>query len=438
MSSFTFGQSSTPFGQQSTGTGFGGFGQTSTATPSFAFGAAASQPQQPQQSTSGFSFGSTPAPSLFGGASSTSTAPSSLLTPAPTGGLFGNQSQQQQQQQKPGGFTFGTTPASTATTGFGATSTAGGTGFGFGQTPATSTGINFGAKPATTGAGQTGLFGNTLSAPSLGSSLLGSTQTQPQQQTSLIVTQQPPQPSVWDMIEYIKSSWDPASPNCQFRHYFYNLVHPSEVHLYGRSPGEDEMLWQQAQQNNPNPSCMVPTLAVGFEAVKKRIELQEKQTLVHQMKLKEIAEKLDKLRQKHHLDTSVKLEEQKRKHMDLAHRVLQLIKKVQILRNKGHSIRPDEEALRVRLENLQLQLRKPPQFRGRVNELWAQLQMLKESRRLTNGVENVYGGVDEEQLENMTKVLSELQTGLSDLMEKLEKDMRDEEIIRRGIEDRIE
>ncbi|KAJ3080147.1 hypothetical protein HK102_003266 [Quaeritorhiza haematococci] len=218
------------------------------------------------------------------------------------------------------------------------------------------------------------------------------------------------------------------------QHYFYNIVHPSEVHLYTRPPDQDEALWNQAMMDNPDPSCMVPVLAVGFDDIKKRMEEQDKQNAVHKFKLEEARIQLEKIQRKHHLDTTVKLDEYKRRHAELSHRVLQLIKKVEVLRNKGYSIRADEETLKVRLEAMALQLKKPSQFRGRINELWAQLQQLKESRRLANaamaGVE--YEVADEESLRMIYQAMADMQAGLSHLTDIVKTDQKDTEILWRG------
>ena len=84
------------------------------------------------------------------------------------------------------------------------------------------------------------------------------------------------------------------------------------------------------------------------------------------------------MRQKHLLETTGKLEEYRRRHLNLAHRTLKIMKQVYILKNRGYSIRPEEETLKVRLENLSTSLRKSSQFRGRIEELWAHLQMIRD------------------------------------------------------------
>ena len=51
------------------------------------------------------------------------------------------------------------------------------------------------------------------------------------------------------------------------------------------SPEEDASLYEQAKTNNPEPSCMVPVLAVGFEGLKRRLEMQEEQLKIHREKI---------------------------------------------------------------------------------------------------------------------------------------------------------
>lgn len=79
------------------------------------------------------------------------------------------------------------------------------------------------------------------------------------------------------------------------------------------------------------------------------------------------------------------------------------MKRVQILRNRGVPISQDEEKLRGRLEELLEQLKNPAHFRGKITELWAQIQILKDSKRLHPS--GNYEVSDEAQLEVIGKVL---------------------------------
>lgn len=79
------------------------------------------------------------------------------------------------------------------------------------------------------------------------------------------------------------------------------------------------------------------------------------------------------------------------------------MKRVQILRNRGVPISQEEEKLRGRLEELLEQLKNPAHFRGKITELWAQIQILKDSKRLHPS--GNYEVSDEAQLEVIGKVL---------------------------------
>ena len=67
-----------------------------------------------------------------------------------------------------------------------------------------------------------------------------------------------------DHLAQMAAAWNPASPQCQFKvgfnlhshwqHYFYNMVHASQVGLYKPAQGQDTVLYERAQQNNPDPS----------------------------------------------------------------------------------------------------------------------------------------------------------------------------------------
>jgi nuclear pore complex protein Nup54 len=71
------------------------------------------------------------------------------------------------------------------------------------------------------------------------------------------------------------------------------------------------------------------------------------------------------------------------------------MKNVQILRNRGYSLRAEEEALMARLISMDRDLAKPSVFRGRINEIYSQVQQQKDANRLIlgaygNGADN-YG-----------------------------------------------
>ncbi|KAI7858821.1 nucleoporin complex subunit 54-domain-containing protein [Circinella umbellata] len=248
-----------------------------------------------------------------------------------------------------------------------------------------------------------------------------------QQATLLSSGEQYKPQNIWQALALLKSWWDPQSPYCRFRHYFYNLVPQEQVHLYQKPPHHDKKAWDEAQKKNPDPSRLVPALAVGFEDVKKRMEAQEKQAQAQMAILKETEDKINKLRNADALTTARKLDEYRTKHMELTQRVIWLLKKAQVLRNKGLAMTPEEEEMRATFENIQEQLNRSEQFHGKLSQLWAQLQLIKESGRKYGKLDDIHGwnGVNGDDMTNITKVLQEQQSGIQHTMDILENNQKD-------------
>lgn len=330
----TFGNASTtttPFGSTTTNnaTGFG----ASTSSAGFGFGGASTAPAT---SNTGFSFGNT------------STAPATSTT----GFSFGNTSAAPTTNTATGGFGFGATSTAptTSTTGFsfGATSTApatstSNTGFSFGSTSsAPTTTSTFGGFGSNTfgggfGANKTNTFGTNSNTLSFGQN---TNQQQKAQQVYQLLAQIDQEeraklaPSiysdeykpdnVWQALALLKSWWDPKSPHCRFRHYFYNLVEPQQVQLYQKPADHDQAAWDAAQAANPDPTKMVPALAIGFDDVQKRMDEQHKMSEAHLNKLNQIQTLLKEIQKKSQLETAVKLNEYKRRHMQTVQRVIKV------------------------------------------------------------------------------------------------------------------
>ncbi|KAJ1922354.1 Nucleoporin nup57 [Mycoemilia scoparia] len=389
----------------------GGFGNTATSASGNLFGNTATTNAG---ANTGSLFGNTAAPSaggntggsLFGNTSATSAGTntgslfgntSTLNTGTNTGGLFGNTA---------------TSSGGTATNSlFGNTSTSvAGTGSGglFGNTSAANTG----------GLGGNSLFGSTnTGAASTGAGLFGSSNTanassglgsfgQTQQQTQgMNPTQnqagqkdQQEFEQICQQLVFIKECWDPASANCQFRHYFYNAVDPSEVSRYQCPPNQDPVLWQMAQRDNPDPTKLVPVLASSFIDLKERVGLQQKQSEAYKSALKMISEKLESLMRKHHNITLIKLSEARRRHADLAQRLLEFMKSLQLLRLRSQMLKPEEEMLRVRVEELTRALSSQQSLQQILSDTQSKLYRLQayaQYRRTVGGWGDIGGTNDE-------------------------------------------
>ncbi|KAG1049802.1 hypothetical protein G6F43_007889 [Rhizopus delemar] len=360
-------------------TGFGGFGQKSAATNTF--GANSSTPvagfgqTAPATSTSGFGFGT-----------------NQLTTSSNTSG-------------------FGT--GATGNTGFG--------GFGSFNTTTSASG-NQTAKPAFGG------FGSLTNTQQTGFG------TQNQQTSFGLQNQQQGKPQiqekVWQELALIRAHFDPTSPLCHFRHYFYNMVPRNEVHLYVRPPNQDEHLWNEAVRKNPDPSCLVPVLAVGFDDILKRMEVQSKQSDLYQQKLKETEDRLASVQREYMLGTLVKLEEHKRRHIDITQRLLRLLRYSQILRYKNFPLNAEEEKTVEQLQKMARAKNCPEELYTKMVGLWNQIQAAKARMSETNGKTEIWRSVSEEDTNRIAKVLEDKQQGILHIASTLKSDTKElEEIV---------
>jgi nuclear pore complex protein Nup54 len=246
--SFTFGNSGSTFGQ--TGT-FGSFGQNANNnTNKPLFGTTTPAVTTTSTSATPSLFGNTTTNNAFG--TSTNSNPTNTST-----SLFGSTA----------ATPFGGTSNTGTTSGFGtsmfntATTSAAQPSFSFGNN-ATSTTFGNNATSTTFGNNATSTpFGNNATFGAI------ATNVQPMQ-TNI----DPNNPLV--QLNQLYQHYSGKSPNCSFQHVFYNFVHPSDVPLYTKPPSMSDRLWQQALADNPDSTCMVPVLAVGFSDLKKRVDKQ--------------------------------------------------------------------------------------------------------------------------------------------------------------------
>ncbi|KAF8523736.1 nucleoporin complex subunit 54-domain-containing protein [Hysterangium stoloniferum] len=218
------------------------------------------------------------------------------------------------------------------------------------------------------------------------------------------------------------------------KHYFYNLVDPRQVHLYGRPANvTNDALWQQAVRENPDPSTMVPVLAVGFDDLQKRVEAQSSQATQHNEKLKELQTRLAALSQTHILSNTLRTTQAMQTHMIITHRLLRLVEHLHLLipSLRSAAISPEEEALRARLERLRDELVSGAS-RGRLNELWALMGAVRaaKEREIGAGGDGVeWKVVDWEGLEKLAGILSEQQQGLAHLTSIINNGLKDLQIM---------
>ncbi|KAG1456628.1 hypothetical protein G6F56_006787 [Rhizopus delemar] len=178
---------------------------------------------------------------------------------------------------------------------------------------------------------------------------------------------------------------------------------------------------------------MVPALAIGYEDVQKRIDQQNKLSDAHNGKLKELETVMNKIKDIHLSKTNMRINESKQRFMDIAQRLLWFMKYGQVIRRKGLSITAEEEAMLARLENVEDQLQRSEISHGKLNRLWAQLQLVKESRRKYGTIDHVeWNNVSDEQMREMTKNLNEQNNAIERVVQMVKTDTENANIVSRG------
>ncbi|KAK9352234.1 nucleoporin complex subunit 54-domain-containing protein [Lipomyces doorenjongii] len=250
-------------------------------------------------------------------------------------------------------------------------------------------------------------------------------------------------PSIPDQLQKIKNSWDPSSPDCAFQFYFYNKVPSEQAVLYVKPPKYDQARWDAAIAARPD-SGSVPVLALGFTDLQKRVNIQHQQVTAYQVRMHEINSRLTQLITRHDLYTTVKIAELKARHAALAHRTMSLAAKVQVLKSRGYALRPDEEMLKRKFEELTRVLNDPAVF-GKINEVWARMMVVRDRIKILNEQMRQTGEQwenaidwekDDEQLEKIARILKGQQAGLIYLADVLRKDMEEVDQIIRHLEEK--
>ncbi|XP_071500029.1 nucleoporin p54-like [Diadema antillarum] len=204
-----------------------------------------------------------------------------------------------------------------------------------------------------------------------------------------------------------------------------------EQYLSNPPLGYDPRLWRQAQLDNPDPERLIPVPLVGFDVLKTRLEYQQQETQQHQARLDLMSKDLEKLQQQQNA-LQAKIAENKRRHLELSHRVLQVMAKQEVQRKQGVSIQLEEEQLRTQLEGLMAELNAPTQMKARLNEMLSQIRL---QSHLPFSRSNEQFTIDPDLQYEIKQHLKQQQEGISQLVGIIKEDLEDLKLIERGLED---
>jgi nuclear pore complex protein Nup54 len=326
----------------------------------------------------------------------------------PGGGGFG---------AKPGGFGakpggFGAKPG-----GFGAKPGGfGGGGGGFGQKSASGGfgggGSSFGGGGSSFGQQHTGGFGGGGH---------GQGQPTPQHNANYPI----------EKLNLIVKAYSPHSTECRFQFVFYNMVTPQEVARYqNQVPANlDPRLWEQAHRNNPDPSSLVPVVAVGFDDLKKRLNSIAKANADFADKAEEYQTQIAQMKVHHDSVISSKISQIRSDGKKLAHQLLKLMSKLE--RNRHHTSRlPLEQTeldYRRELDLMKRRLNTPGQFQSRLAEQASIAKVQVEPNTAA-----MFEGMDAESVRRIYQFLEDQRKGLTHITKLVKKDLKDLTTVLKG------
>ncbi|KEZ39411.1 putative nuclear pore protein NUP57 [Scedosporium apiospermum] len=216
------------------------------------------------------------------------------------------------------------------------------------------------------------------------------------------VKETPLQKPLTEQIQQLMEKWDPANPNCVFKHYFYNKVDESNIPFYKPLPHENPREWEEALQKKPAPG-FIPVMCAGFTGLSDRLKTQKRAVADLNTRLHQINGALDAILSRHDLQTSVRAAAARRRHTVLQERCIGLAAKVQVLRNRGYALSGDEDHLRLKLKALEASIQDPA-LSAKEEELWSRLIVIRGyAERLTQEI-NKPASRDEEQLDEETEI----------------------------------
>ncbi|ETV73631.1 hypothetical protein H257_11738 [Aphanomyces astaci] len=412
---FSFGSATTSQQQPAAATPSGfGFGTSTTpaAAPgnAFSFGGSTTPAQPPNSSVSAFSFGGSAPPSTtasggasgfsFGGSSSTpaASATSTATTTTPS-------------------FSFGNTTTTPASSGFGFASTT--------STPAAPSAFSFGGSSG---------FGNTANKPATAFGFPSATTSTTSTTTSANAASSSMQAAAFansplDSLQGVRMAYtDPFQS--RFKYMFYNAVDPAQKHLYTRPPHVGEKLWIQAQRDNPDPANLVPAAVVGFKELSTRIQLQQAHIKKFHGYAKDLVAQVQDM-EKASRHTDVKLTQCRQQHIALFHRLVQLMRKLELFKQLRKPLHPSEHHLAATLKHVQSLLDNPTQFKAHMHELMT----LQSMQAALPNQQRPDAQLTDEDMATVFRVLDKQREGLEHLTRILNQDLRDVQIMKKALED---
>lgn len=127
---------------------------------------------------------------------------------------------------------------------------------------------------------------------------------------------------------------------------------------------------------------MVPVQANGFEDLTMRRAWQNEHQTAQRSKLAELEQRLTALLTRQDLDVTTQLQVIQKQQLKLTLRLLQLMRRVEVLRRAGSRLSTKEQELLGRLQTVTNRIQQSPLYPNSLLQLEGQLQKLNETGRL--------------------------------------------------------
>lgn len=175
------------------------------------------------------------------------------------------------------------------------------------------------------------------------------------------------------------------------------------------------VLWIAHMQN------ITQQMGSQLEAVRKS---QEKRFQDITSSLQDVKKAQDNLQANFEVSVVNKLPAAKLMHLKLAHRLVVVMKQIELLRLRNRNVSSiEEEVWRSKLQSIKKELDRPDQYSGRLKEVSSRVKLQQDNGAALNGAD--YDSIDQEALESTALFLEEQREGLERLLAVLNQDMQD-------------
>jgi nuclear pore complex protein Nup54 len=235
-------------------------------------------------------------------------------------------------------------------------------------------------------------------------------------------------------FQLIKMAYDSTPQNAagHFRKLMYNVIVEGDVprgleYLKQQYTGVPLSLWNQAMQNNSDPTRLLPIPITSFTSLNDRVQKQQERFQTYNMAMSNLKTRLSAVGVSHEGPTMTKLNTLRAEQANLSQRLLQVMEKIQLRKLRGFHLSVSERELNANLRAMLKELAKPDTYQSKLSELSAVVGDLPVDVGLSS--EYAQFALDDSVTKDVNILLSEQAQKLKIVTDLLSKDLRDMQTI---------